>query len=309
MKRISVYATIILVIVTGAIHASEYHYSTQYRVRWSPYTHSLVCGDVKYSPYVFGHGGSGVTYGRIYYSPYAKRYGNTGLVYDNVRYSPYAFGLKSSGLIAEPWGECCSSPYLRPYGNAGPCVVVYNKIYQPSRSSTKSGPEVYLNAKKEYRAKKAAREANLEMLKQRRAHHVEKKKLNAEDVIAAFLTLKNINYRTNRILSVNNKLVSIDFMLPGRIIIKYWNPEEILALKRQKNSGILYYDSYMESYKNFASEYLSDGGRIYQIATADNKEILKKLFELDELKAERKSSDTTVVAKANEESTALEVAN
>lgn len=126
------------------------------------------------------------------------------------------------------------------------------------------------------------------------------KEYTGKDVIAAYLSSKNIPFRTNRILSIDSKLISIDFILTDRnIIIKYWNPEEILALKKQQNHRIRYYERYLESYQVFCSDYLNSGGKIHQIITAENTEVLAKLLKYDGLKEELKSDEKTVVAKAN----------
>lgn len=306
MKRTLVLVITISAIVTVTTQASNCHYNNRYRVRWSPYTHGLVYGDIKYSPYAYKRGGSGMVYNRLRYSPYAK-----GLVYYNVRYSPYAFGYKKSGLIADPWGKSYDYYYARPYRSTGPCTVVYQSSSQSLSPSVKRGPNIYQNAKNNYLANKAVRKARTENLKQyQKSHQVKQRELNGKDLITAYLNLNKINFRTSRILSIEHKLISIDFILTDQnIIIKYWNPEEILALKRQKNSRIFYYENYLESYKEYCSEYLNNGGKIYQVITADNREILAKLLEYDELKTKRKSSDTTVVAKADEESAVLETSN
>lgn len=310
MKRISVFTIAILVTLPVVAKARYYPFASRHRVRWSPYTHGLVYGDVQYSPYAYKRGSSGLVYRRLQYSPYANKYGKSRLVYDNVRYTPYAFGYKRSGLISYPWGASYDYHYARPIQYDGPCVVVYHSNSKSPRTSADRSSKVHHRAKNYNRAKPAVHKPKTEQLKRQGSHEVEQRELNAKDVIEAFLTLKNIDYRTNRILSIDKKLISIDFVLTDQnIIIKYWNPEEILALKKRKNSRIFYYDNYLESYKEFCSEYLSNGGQIYQIVTADNKEILKKLFEYNELKAGRKSSDTTAIAKANEESTALQAAN
>ncbi len=310
MKRISVFTIAIILTLPVVAKACYYPFASRHRVRWSPYTHGLVYGDVQYSPFAYKRGSSGLVYRRMRYSPYANKYGKSKLVYDNVRYSPYAFGYKRSGLISYPWGESYDYHYARPYKHGGPCVVVYHSQRKSSRPSVNRSAKVYHRTKNSNRVSPAVHKAKTEQLNRQSSHQVEQRESNGKDLIAAYLTLKNINYGTNRILSIEKKLISIDFVLTDlNIIIKYWNPEEILALKRRKNSRIFYYDSYLESYKEFCSEYLSNGGRIYQIITADNKEILKKLFEYDELKAGQKSSDTTVIAKANEESMALETAN
>ena len=305
MKRTLVLVITMSAIITVTTQASNCHYNNRYRVRWSPYTHGLVYGDIKYSPYAYKRGGSGMVYKRLRYSPYAK-----GLVHENVRYSPYAFGYKRSGLVADPWTKSYDYYYARPSQNTGPCTVVYRSSSRSSSPSVKRSPNVSYRRANNYRADSAVRKAGTENLRHQRNRQVEQRQLDGRDVITAYLNLMRINFKTSRILSIEQKLISIDFILTDRnIIIKYWNPEEILALKRQKNSRIFYYEDYLESCKEYCSEHLSNGGKIYQIISADNKEVLAKLLDCDELKTKQKSSDTTVVAKADEESAVLETAN
>jgi len=310
MKRISVFAIAIMAILPGLTKASVYHYDTRYRVRWSPYTHGLVWGHLRYSPYAYQRGSSGLVYHRLKYSPYAKQYGNTGLVHDNMRYSPYAFGLKSSGLIANPWGQSYDYHCLQTYQNTRPCVVVHHSTSQASCPSAGRNTSAYNRAKNNSRTRLAARKAKAEQLKRRRDQIRTAKEYGGKDIISGYLKLKNIDFRINRILSIENNLISVDFILTDRnIIIKYWNPEKILALQKQQNPRIRSYESYLESYKDFCSEYLDSGGQIYQIITADNTEVLAKLLEYKELCNEQESGETTTVAKASEDSTALAIAD
>jgi len=79
----------------GGSVAKGYYYghgygrhSWRYRVRWSMHTHSLVPGNLYYSPYAPGHGGTGLIDGHVRYSPYAFGGGRSGLVSDEgVTYS------------------------------------------------------------------------------------------------------------------------------------------------------------------------------------------------------------------------------
>ena len=302
MKRISLFATAILFIASGIAQASDSYIATKYRARWSPYTHSLIFGDVKYSPYAFRYGGSGLISSRLRYSMYGKKYGRSNLVHENARYSPYAFGYNRSGLITDPYTVTFDLHYVQPYRRSGYGVVVNQPACYPVRKSS----HVSNRAKNNYRTKTAARQARVEEQKQRRNQIQTAKEFNGKDVIAAYLSSKNIPFRTNRILSIDSKLISIDFQLTDRnLIIKYWNPEEILALKKQQNHRIRYYERYLESYQDFCGEYLNSGGEIHQIITAENIEVLTKLLEYDGLKEEIKSEEKTVIAKADEGSAAL----
>jgi hypothetical protein len=309
-KRISIFAIAILAILPNLTKATGYQYDTRYRVRWSPYTHGLVWGYVKYSPYAKKYGNSGLVYYRMKYSPYAKKYGNTGLVYDNVRYSPYAFGLKSSGLVSDPWGQSYDYYRSRPYQSAGPCIVVCNSTSRPSYPSTGGSTTTYNRTKNNSRAKSAARQAKIELRNSQRELTQAAKEYSGKDIIGGYLNLKNIDYRINRILSIENNLISVDFILTDKnTIIKYWNPEKILALQKEKNPRIRTYENYLESYKDFAGEYFDSGGQIYQIISADEKEILTKLLEFQKQCDEQEPDETTTVAKAGEDSTAVAMAD
>lgn len=305
-KRISLFAIVMLAILPGLTKASTYHYATQYRVRWSPYTHGLVYGDLKYSPYAKQRGSSGLVYRRLRYSPYAKKYGNSGLVYDNMRYSPYAFGFKSSGLIADPWGESYDYHCLETYQSTRPCVVVHYGISQSSRPATGRSTAVYSRGTNKSWARLAARQAKIEQLKRRRQQIRSTEEFGGKDIISAYLRLKNIDFRMNRILSIENNLISIDFILTDEnTIIKYWDPEKILALQKENDPRISSYEHYLESYKDFAGQYLDSGGRLYQIITADETEILSKLLEFQRQCDEpepSEPSETTNVAKTGEDS-------
>ncbi|KPL22506.1 MAG: hypothetical protein AMJ75_07940 [Phycisphaerae bacterium SM1_79] len=312
-KRISLFAVVMLAILPGLTKASTYHYATQYRVRWSPYTHGLIYGDLKYSPYAKQRGNSGLVYRRLRYSPYAKKFGNSGLVYDNMRYSPYAFGFKSSGLIADPWGESYDYHCLQTYQNTRPCVVVHHSTSQSSRTSTGRSTPVYSVGNNNSWARLAARQAKAEQLKRRREKIRTTDEFGGKDIISAYLRLKNIDFRINRILSIENNLISVDFILTDKnTIIKYWNPEKILALQKENDPRISSYENYLKSYKDFVGRYLDSGGRIYQIITADDTEILSKLLEFQKQCDEQElcePCETTNVAKANGDSTALALAD
>ena len=299
-KRILLLATAVLTTLPGLTKAFEFYYDSQSRVRWSPYTHSLVCGNLRYSPYAKTYGTSGLVFYRTRYSPYALTYGSNGLVYDNVRYSPYAFGLKSSGLIAEPWGESYYCCYQRPCQRTSRSPSPYAGRSTPAYKRTEYNP----------RARLAERQVKMEQLRALREQPSKTVKYGAEDIISGFLSMKNIDFRINRILSIENNLISVDFILTDKnIIIKYWNPEKILALQKEKNSRILFYDSYLESYKNFAGNYLNSGGQIFQIITADKTEILARLLEFQKQYDIQEPCETKTVAKAGETSPAQAVAD
>jgi hypothetical protein len=105
-----------------------------------------------------------------------------------------------------------------------------------------------------------------------------------EETICRYLKSKNIDYKTNRFLKIDNKTVSVDFLLKDKnIIIKYWNPEEIQSLARQPEYKRNFYEKYKESSSNFCEEYKKAGGKVYQIESANAREILARLMLCHEL--------------------------
>jgi hypothetical protein len=303
MKRISLFAIAIIAIASitpqGQVaRASDAYIATVYQARWSPYTHNLIFGDVAYSPFAFRYGGSGLLNKQIKYTMYNERYGSSNLVVEHAVYSPYAFGYDRSGLITDPYSVTFNLQYAQPYNLSGYGVIAAQQPCFPVVRSSVSREM----ARNNYRAKVAARWEHVEAQRKRMAQIPAEKEINGQDVIAAYLTSKNIPYRTNRTLSIDNKLMTIDFQLTNKkLIIKYWHPEEILALKQQQNYKIRSYDNYMESYRDFCSQYLENGGELCQIVTADNVEVLAKLMECDGIKEDSKPDEQTAVAKAGEE--------
>ena len=106
-------------------------------------------------------------------------------------------------------------------------------------------------------------------------------------IVAAYLRSKNIDFRTNRLLQIDGKTISVDFQLTDRnVIVKYWDPVEILALDQQAQYRKLAYENYLKSWKDFCGQYQREGGKIYSIVSADSAEILAKLTDCSELNGE-----------------------
>ncbi|MBN2182840.1 MAG: hypothetical protein JW715_13090 [Sedimentisphaerales bacterium] len=299
MKRTSLLAIALLAFVAGTAQAArEYRFTTRPGVRWSPYTHSLVYGDVKYSPYAKEYGNSGLVYRRTQYHPRAKQYGSSGLVYDNVRYSPYAFGYNRSGLVADPrYGTC--KPYSVSYYDGEPCIVVHTTTDSPecpsvSKSSgTSSGVEKYSRAE-------AIRFEQSSYRKQAGTKH------DCSDFIRAYLGYKNIDYKVSRRISSENRLISIDFIIDdGKTIIKYWNPQVILDLKKQDGRGFCFFENYLRNHANFYSQFLESGGEVHQIIASDENEVLKQLLAFEKLNGkpepDSESSEDVTLARADVE--------
>ena len=275
MKRISILAAAILLVAISVTegYSSYWGGSTwDYRVRWSIYTQSLVPGDV-------------------HYSPYAYNYGHSGLVPYWVRYSPYAFSYEHpSGLVSDYASSPSSTRYIYylPYdgGYKDPGWVVHygggasDCVNQGSRSG---------QTRESYADKVKARSERVRQLAESSRQERTTRENGGSQIIAAYLKSKNIEFRTNRLLQIEGKTISADFLLTGRnIIIKYWDPVEILSLDRQAEYRKRAYENYLESWKEFCGQYQQAGGTIYQIVSADSDEILAKLTLCNELNGQER---------------------
>lgn len=273
MKRISFIVLAVLIVASGVAEAHDYYSYAGYdcdRVRWSIYTHSLIPGD-------------------LHYSPYAYSYGQSGLVPYWVRYSPYAFGLgHSSGLVNDfatsPISPCSIYYHPERYGCKSPGWNVYDcgTAYPGDNAGSKAGQR-----QASYAAHVQARRDRLKERQQARQERGTTTGSAGHQIIATYLRSRNIDFTMNRLLQINGKTISADFQLTdGNATIKYWDPVEILALDQQAPHGKRAYEGYLQSWKQYAGEYQREGGTIYSIVSADSGEILAKLTDCSELNGE-----------------------
>ena len=266
MKRISVFTITVLMLVPSMSNARSRYYGISVRFR------------TRYSPYAFSHKyPTGLISGELRYSPYAAGYHHSGLIPYWFRYSPYAFSHKNpSGLISDygsyyyfPYDDY---PYVHSYRYSGlvDCDNLHNCNnlgYGNSNSPTerKSNYEKRLNSQR-YRTNVV-------------------RGTDGKEIIYNYLKSKNIDgFEVDRVLKVDNKTVSVNFMLRDKnLIIKYWNPEHIQALLQQPGYRRDYYEKYEQNWQDFSQKYQQAGGKIYQIVAADGKEILSKLSLCPEL--------------------------
>lgn len=266
MKRISIPAITLLVVAAGVAHARPVHgygfgfgfgsNSNRNRTRWSIYTHGLISGDVYYSPYVSGHGGSR-------------------LVDSHVRYSPYAFGPGQSGLVADNGNSCGYSLAPAFY------QVVHRAVPAQSRSklsgiSNSHGHIARVRAQNNYRETVEDRKTRRAALARAREKRNAIRANDGKEIIAGYLKDRNIDFKTTRILSIAGRTVSVDFLLnDGKTILKYWNPAEIPSTAQQRERK--FFDKYLESWAVSLAEHLRAGGNVHQIMSSDRGEILAKL--------------------------------
>ncbi len=262
MKRISVFAIVMLVVVPG-ITKARYRTSVRYRVR--------------YSPYAFSYNHSGLVCGNVRYSPYAFSYNHSGLVHRNVRYSPYAFSYNNSGLIADHCGYSYGPRYLyhdRCRRDLDGCTA--RRAFCASNRKSSSS---FVKAKKSCGGKLKVRREKVRRLRGSGKEINVTRQEDAKKIICRYLKGKNIDgFEMNRLLKIDNETASVNFLFKDRnLIIKYWNPEQIQSLSQQPGYKTAFYEKYEQAWRDFCEKYEETGGKVYQIKSSDEKEILAKL--------------------------------
>lgn len=271
MKRISIFAFVLLVAVPGITKGHSTHYSSHRRVRWSIHAHGLVPNDLRYSPYAHG-------------------YGRSGLVPYWVRYSPYAHGIKHPSGLVNDYACSLRSVYYCPDDiiYRGACWIDSNRSRVAEDSSNKIADTK--QTRENHIAKIKARRDELRQLAQSRQQERLANRSNGKETIVAYLKGKNIDFRMNRLLSIEGKVLSADFILgDGNTVITYWDPVEIKALDGQAEHKMRLYQRYVNSWKNFCTEYQEAGGEIFQIVSTDREETLAQLTLCDELNETQKT--------------------
>lgn len=285
MKRISLFAIVILTIAPGVTKAYIYDYgSFRYRTRWSPYAFShkcsgLVSGYLRYSPYAFSHKNpSGLVDRDFRYSPYAFSHKHSGLIHENAGYSPYAFSYKHPGLVADTGYRAC---YRTCYA---PVMVVHSVHNWPCTVSRKHS-EPSDQTKNSYEEKLMARRERIKQAKDSRKQINMAKENDGKEIICRYLKSRNIDdFEMIGILKITNKTVNVNFLLRDKnIIITYWDLDEVQSLLQQPGYKRNYYERHEQQWKNLCTKYIQTGGKVYLITSADAKEILAKLMLCPEL--------------------------
>lgn len=276
MKRISYVAIVFLAImptVTNAYHYAFSHYSSlRYRARYSPYAFSyrhpsgLIPGGLRYSPYT-----SGLVASNLRYSPYAS-----GLVPYGVRYSPYAFSHGHSGLICDYSYSGFSCPPYAIVGSTGCCPTgVDCRRSKCGRAVSHGCSGSAGNTRSYQQAKLRARKERLERLREAAEEFEQMGENDGKEIIYSYLKSKNLDFRMNRLLRIESKTLSAEFLLKDKdLIIKYWNPDEIEQQEGYRE-GIC--EEYQEKWRDLSQEFVANGGKTYEINSANKEEILSKL--------------------------------
>ncbi|MEJ2704166.1 MAG: hypothetical protein P8Z79_17160 [Sedimentisphaerales bacterium] len=273
MKRTSIFAIALSLALAGMTKGNGYYHGP-YRpdVRWSFVAHRLVPND-------------------LVYSPYAHSYYNDGLVPYWVHYSPYAHGINHPSGLVNAYACSINSVYYYPgrrnvYGS--PLYGGYGGYCADDDSGDKSPDPI--QARKDYLAKVKARREQLHRLAQARKQQRLANRSDGKEAIVTYLKENGVDFRMNRLLSMEGKVLSADFTLgDGRTVISFWDPAQIEALDQQGKTRMLVYQRYVESWKDFCAKYQAEGGRILQIVSADREEVLAQLTLSDVL------SDTQTV--------------
>ena len=260
MRRISI--GISLLILMPAITRASYNGSLEYRVQFSPYAFSyhstgLVPGGFRYNPYAFGRSSSGLVFKGVRYNPYAFNYANTGLILDNYYWLPIPCYVPCPQQQA--YRECDNVPSS--YKSNTPPA---GRNIQPSYN---------------YSMSRTVQQGTANVVSAPAANPAQARKEDALNVIRQYLRDRGLsNVSINRILRVDNKVVSVDFLLQDRnLLIKYWDPRQVESLDAKADTRQRMMEKYRKDWDSFAEKYEQGGGRIYTVEASDREGIMLAL--------------------------------
>lgn len=275
MRRISI--GISLLILMPAITQASYNGSLEYRVQFSPYAFSyhsngLVPGGFRYNPYAFGRSSSGLVFKGVRYDPYAFNYANTGLILDNYYWLPIPCYVPC--MQQQVHRECDNVPAS--YKSNTPPA---SRNIQPSYN---------------YSASRTVQQDTTNVASARAANAAQARKEDALNVIRQYLRDRGLsNVGINRILRVDGKLVSVDFLLQDRnLLIKYWDPRQVESLDAKADTRQRMLEKYRKDWQGFVRQYEQDGGRIYMVEASDREGIMLALESCSDLSPGKEAPDT-----------------
>jgi len=256
MRRVSI--GISLLMLMPAITQADYDVPLDYRVQ--------------FSPYAFSYHSTGLVPGGFRYNPYAFNRSTSGLVFKGVRYNPYAFNYANTGLILDyyywwPAPYCVPCPQRQTYGDSGNAPASRNGSTSPpgwnvrpsySYSITRTVPEGEANGVSAPAPKpeQTGRDDPLMIIKQ----HLRDRGFS--------------NMSINRILRVDGKLVSADFLLQEQnLLIKYWDLRQIESPDAKADLKQRMVEKYRKDWATYAEQYKLGGGTIYTVEVSDREEI------------------------------------
>ncbi|MCU0915535.1 MAG: hypothetical protein MUC88_13350 [Planctomycetes bacterium] len=212
--------------------------------------YSYFCG-VHYSPYALSYRGSGLVPGYVDYSPYAFNYRHSGLIDRCTQYTPYVLGYRNSGLV----------PGYGLYPFAYCEYAVYPASAVPPR------------------ARHAAPRASCAVRGFAQSPAPAPRRADGIDIIRDHLRCRGfVSLHIDRILRVDNQLVSVDFYVKDRdILIKFWNPQEVERLQTKEVYKQQAYAKYKQDWDRYAEQYRRTGGEIYVMNGSDPQTIVAAL--------------------------------
>jgi len=106
------------------------------------------------------------------------------------------------------------------------------------------------------------------------------KEKDGKEIIYGYLKSRNIDdFEIKGLFKVNNKTVSVNFLLRDKnIMITYRDLGQVQSLIKQPGYKRNYYERHEQAWREFAQKYKQAGGKVYQITSADEAEILAKLI-------------------------------
>lgn len=218
----------------------------------------------------WGYGCCGVRY-----TPYAFTYRHSGLVSGCVDYTPYAFTYRNSGLVPGygTYSDSCGGYSYSP-GN-----VRVGRSFGGVRGGH-GGRSMPRHAQDTPRPPRPQ---------------------DGRDIIRGHLLAKGIeSANIDRILMLDDQLVSVDFVLKDRnLLIKYWNPEAIKALNAQAGPRQKTYENYRERWAEVAAQHERNGGQIYTVEASDAQTIVAALDACTTLDVKPQADNPTVLYARN----------
>jgi len=132
--------------------------------------------------------------------------------------------------------------------------------------------------RQKYEENLKARDERLRTLRKDRREATATTEIDGGEIIRQYLASKNIDFQMNRILRIGNRMVSAEFLLKNKnLLIKYWNPAELELVAQDPGYKKNIYEKYRQVCSDFGQQFRQQGGKIYQIESANAQEILEKL--------------------------------
>ena len=92
------------------------------------------------------------------------------------------------------------------------------------------------------------------------------------------------NVGISRILSIDNKIISVDFTVRDRnLIVKYWNPQAMDVVASQADYRQRALEKYKRNWERVAASHRQRGGRIHYVQESDGAQIVAALDKCEEL--------------------------